>query len=387
MSGDVSTLGANPERARLRNRRLVLGRVHASGAAGRAEIARATGLSVQAVSNIVSELQAGGLIEARGPLEGRRGLPAEQYALRAQGAYALGIELRPDAVIAVLLDLAGEVRHASRLALAAADPAAVLARAPDLRDRALATAGADPARLLGAGIVMPGPFGRTGIVGAGSDLPLWRDLDAAAAFEAALDRPVRIANDANAAAMAERVRGAARALTDYAYLYFGAGIGLALVSGGRLVAGARGNAGEIGHVPVLTRGTHGPSPARLEDVVSRLAAVRHLEAAGRAAPDIAALAAHHAAGALDGWIAAAAPALAQAVALVENVADPQTVILGGALPRALLAALADAADLPEASVAAVPGRRLPRLTLGATGRDTAAIGAASLVLGAQLAPA
>lgn len=383
MLRDAPPLGANPGRARLLNRRLVLGRVHAAGAAGRAEIARHTGLSVQAVSNIVGELAEDGLIEARAPLAGRRGLPAIRYRLRAAGGYALGIELRPDAMIAALLDLSGAVRHARRRPMTAAEPAAALAEAAAMRDLALAEAGAEPARLLGAGIVMPGPFGRTGLAGAGSDLPAWRDLDARAAFEGALGVPVRLANDANAAAMAERVRGAARDLLDYAYLYFGAGIGLGLVAGGRLVSGARGNAGEVGHVPVFVGGRS----VRLEEVASRLAAVRHLAAAGLDAPDIEALAAHHDAGALGGWIAEAAPALAQAVGIVENLLDPQTVILGGAMPASVLSDLIARADLPAASVAATPGRRLPRLMLGATGRSTAAIGGASLVLGAHLSPA
>ena len=382
MPRDDPPLGANQERARLTNRRLVLGRVHVSGAAGRAEIARHTGLSLQAVSNIVGDLAAEGLIEPRGALTGRRGQPPVQYGLRAGGAFALGIELRPDAVIAALLDLSGQIRHARRLPVERTDPPWILNRAAALRDAALEEAGADPARLLGAGVVMPGPFGHTGIAGAGSDLPLWRDVDAGAAFEEALAVPVRIANDANAAAIAERVRGAARRLSDFAYLYFGAGIGLGLVAGGRLVSGARGNAGEIGHVPVIAGGR----AVRLEDVVSRLAAVRHLAGAGLSAPDIEALEAHHAAGALRGWIAEAAPALAQAVGIVENLVDPQTIILGGALPAPLLSDLIEATRLPSASIAATPGRRLPRLTLGATGRLTAAIGGASLVLGSHLAP-
>jgi len=70
------------------------------------------------------------------------------------------------------------------------------------------TSGQSPkARVLGAGVVMPGPFGTTGIEGSGSDLRTWEDIAPDAWFADALGLPVVVENDANAAAMAERIAG------------------------------------------------------------------------------------------------------------------------------------------------------------------------------------
>ena len=123
---------------------------------------------------------------------------------------------------------------------------------------------------------MPGPFGATGIEGSGSELLTWDDTAPDAWFSQALGLPVVVENDANAAAMAERIAGVATGLDTYAFLYFGTGLGLGFVQKGRLIAGAHGNAGEIGHIPVPAGGRTVP----LESMVSRLSVQRALHAAG-----------------------------------------------------------------------------------------------------------
>jgi len=62
--------------------------------------------------------------------------------------------------------------------------------------------------------------------------------------------PVLVDNDANAGALAEQLWGAGRAVDDFVYLALGTGVGAGLVLGGELHRGARGFAGEIGHVTV-----------------------------------------------------------------------------------------------------------------------------------------
>src|SRR6478735_1793151 len=66
--------------------------------------------------------------------------------------------------------------------------------------------------------------------------------------------PDVIENDATAAAVGERLHGAARNLKNYCLLYFGAGLGLGIMSEGRPLRGAFGNAGEIGHFVVSPKG-------------------------------------------------------------------------------------------------------------------------------------
>ncbi|MCR8723298.1 ROK family transcriptional regulator [Frigidibacter sp. ROC022] len=370
--------GSNAERSRLWNRALVLRHVRTAGASGRAEIARASGLSTQAVSNIIADLTGEGLLAEIGRRQARRGLPVAQYAVAPSGGHALGVELRPDAARAVLSDLAGRALWSGRRALAHAGPDEVAGEINTLRDEALAGSGVCPDRLLGIGVVMPGPFGHTGLAAAATELPGWEQTDPAPFLESRLGCAVVIENDANAAAVAERLSGVAQGLEHYAFLYFGAGLGLGIVSDAGLLRGAFGNAGEIGHVRIDGR--------RLEEVASRVSLARRLSAAGHAAGTVEEIEAALDAPETGQWLDEAAAALGQAVVLLENLLDPQVVILGGALPDALIDGLISRIVLSPASLAARPDRTLPRLMRGAAGRMTATHGAAALVLDRLFTP-
>ena len=167
-------------------------------------------------------------------------------------------------------------------------------------------------------------------------------------------------------------------LSSYAFLYFGAGLGLGVVS-------------EAASCAVLSAmrarsGTSRYGAGRLEDVASRHALSRRLAAEGLpggTVEEIDALADHPA---LALWLDEAAPALAGAVLMLENLLDPQTVIVGGALPDRLIDALVSRIALSPLSVANRPDRSLPRLQRGASGRMTATLGAATLVLDQAFTP-
>lgn len=383
---DAQTIrGSNAERSRAYNRSLVLGHIRASGASGRAEIARASGLTTQAVSNIIGELVADGWLMEAGRRSEGRGLPAVQYAIHPGAGTAFGLEVRPAAVLAALIGLDGQTLFTKRVAIDRADPETLKTLAPKLQSEALTSGGAAKAgRLIGAGVVMPGPFGVTGLGGAASDLPGWADEDPNTLFSKWLDQPVMVENDANAAAMMERVLGVGQGVSSYAYIYFGTGLGLGLISGGAIQRGAMGNAGEIGHIPVPQ--ASGLQP--LEQAVSRMAIRSHMDGAGEKADLIEELEGlleqQHPA--LLNWLDQAGPALAHALHIIENLLDPETIILGGAMPEALLDALLDRVTLSDRSIANRPDRALPRLMRGACGRMTATRGAAALVINQALTP-
>ncbi len=376
--------GANAGRSRSHNRQVVLDFVRTAGQIGRAEIAKFSGLSTQAVSNIIADLQTDGLLLERGRLSSGRGLPAVQYALNPKGGYAFGFEVRPDALFVALLGLDGQCVFSRRMGLENTSPDHVRERIRVLQQTALDQSGIPANRTLGAGVVMPGPFGATGLSNRGSELQDWQDIDAKALFEDALGLSVHLENDANAAAMSEHFTGVAQRLKAYAYLYFGTGLGLGLVSNGRLMRGAFGNAGEIGHV--MVQGNQGP--IMLENAVSRLSAQTHLRDAGihaASSEDLEALHAQSCPQLID-WIRATAVPLGNAVAIIENLFDPEVVILGGAMPEPILDQMIAVAALPERSVANRANRLQPRLIRGGSGRMTATLGAATLVISHTFTP-
>ena len=377
-------VGANALRSRSHNRQMVLGHIRQSGQMGRAEIARMSGLSTQAVSNIISDLQDDGWLMECGRRSVGRGQPPIQYRVNPEGGYALGIEVRPDAVFAALLDLDGRTVFSERATLASSDPRSFRTQVLKLRDAALVDPQVAQDKLLGAGVVLPGPFGTGASPRTDSELQNWQAIDPRNWFSEVLGLPVEVENDANAAAIAEGVTGVAFGLHSYAFLYFGAGLGLGLISDGRRLSGGHGNAGEIGRIPVETD----QGRQALEQVVSRVSAQRHLAAEGLQVTGIEDIAAIYAAGnpALMNWLDRAAAPLSQAVAMIENLFDPQTIIFGGAMPDAVLDHLIGKVAFHPDSVSDRPDRAYPRLMRGGSGRMTATLGGAALVLKQAFTP-
>lgn len=364
--------------------------ISANAPAGRAEIARASGLSTQAVSNIIADLEQDGFLASQGRRKAARGQPPVQYGINPDGAAALGFELRPDALFTTLVDLGGAVRHSARMPLPNSGPTEASVAITKAAREAIAQSGLPRARILGAGVVMPGPFGIELDRGSKAELHGWQDTNPAKLLSRALDMPVMVENDATAGAIAERMRGVGAGLDTFCFVYFGTGLGLGLMARGQVLRGAFGNAGEIGHIVVMPGGRacecgqHGC----LEAYTSRLALRHTLEKAGIVAQTGAEIDALHSAGhpAIAEWLDQAAMPLSRAIAMLENLLDPQAVILGGAMPDALLDDLIARIELPTASVSNRPDRSRPRVLRGVSGRMTAALGAASLVIHDTITP-
>ena len=377
-------VGANAERSRSHNRQMVLGRVRAAGEVGRAEIAKISGLSTQAVSNIIADLLEDGLIVESGRRTAGRGLPAVQYRLNPKGGYAAGVEIRADAVFAALLDLCGNTLASERSSLKALDRTTVTQTVVNTQKKLLKNTNASPDRLLGAGIVMPGPFGSTGLRGSRSDGPLWDDIAPDEWFSETLGLPVAVENDANAAAIAERISGVAQGLDTYAFIYFGNGLGLGAVHKGQIISGAFGNAGEIGHIPVPSKG----KTILLEDAVSRFSVQRALaeENIDVERVDALDLLYRDTHPSLTSWLDTAIEPLSAAITIVENLLDPQAIILGGAMPDSILDHFVESLRPSDHSVSNRSDRSGPRLLRGASGRMTATLGAAALIINQAFTP-
>ncbi|WP_159593620.1 ROK family transcriptional regulator [Chelativorans xinjiangense] len=378
-------IGSNPERNRAHNRRVVLEVIRTNGHLGRAEIARHAHLTPQAVANIVQELTEEGLLIELGRLRSGRGQPPIQFAVNPDGPLTAGVEVAADHIVAVLLDLSGGLKAQSISPLEHTDPGHVPGRIAREIESLRGTLGRATQRLLGIGVVMPGPFEIEGMSSVGpATLPGWTGVDPLPLIAQATGEQVSFDNDATAAAVGERLYGAGRQITNFCFLYFGVGLGLGVIQDGRPLRGAFGNAGEIGHIGIAPRnrqGTYGPDGA-LERFASVFALRERLAAAGHEAATIGALQALYDARnpVVIGWIAEAADYLAPTVAMLENIFDPETIIFGGGLPDAVLDAVIEALEPLPVSVATRSARALPRVIRGQTGQLTAALGAAALPL-------
>jgi glucokinase len=158
-------------------------------------------------------------------------------------------------------------------------------------------------------------------------------LDWAAALDSA--RPIPLLNDAHAALLAECWAGAARNRRHVVMLTLGTGVGGAVMADGRLLRGARGRAGHLGHMSVTddpTRGIVG-TPGTIEDAIGEQTVTHRT---GGRATSTAALAEAAARG--EAWAVAAwemsVRTLSRTVASCINAFDPEVVVIGGGIAAA-----------------------------------------------------
>ena len=236
---------------RHRNRERVMALLRTQGQISQADIARSTGLSRTTVSTVIGELKQLGLVSyvgAKGS-QPRGGRPAVQLVLENPEQVVVGIDFGHSHVAVALADLGhnvlGEVRgdlDVNNRAGEALDTAALMFG--ELRHKL----GVDLKNVVGAGIGIPGPVDRaSGKAGSATILPGWIGLRIASEMKERLGVPVEIENDANLGALAELTWGAGKDCSNFAYVKAATGIGAGIVIDGRLLRGATGTAGEIGH--------------------------------------------------------------------------------------------------------------------------------------------
>ena len=234
-----------------RNRERVVGVLRERGRISQADIARVTGLSRTTVHTLVSELKDSGMVhevEATVP-DVRGGRPAIQLVLRGSSLAVVGIDFGHSHVGVAVADIAhnvlaerGSDLNVNHHAREAFDTATRMV------GEVLTEAGVERKSVIGAGIGIPGPVDRArGTAGSASILPGWTGLRIGSEMRDRLALPVEIENDANLGALAELTWGAGRECTNFAYIKVATGIGAGLVIDGRLLRGASGTAGEIGH--------------------------------------------------------------------------------------------------------------------------------------------
>jgi glucokinase len=311
---------------------------------------------------------------------------------------------------AVGIDVGGTKIAAARITTEGAIEATTVTPTPARdQDEALAAIEAATSAVIDDDVVAIG-VGMAGLIDVRSGVLLsapnleWRNLSVSEALGARFGLPVTVDNDATAAAWAESRVGASRGYDDSLFVGVGTGIGGGIVAGGRLLRGAHGLAGEIGHIIVEPDGpTCGCGNRGCWEQVASGAAIAR--AGGRAVTDepgsaIARLATgdpRRATGELvteaarDGdpaalvILTAVARRLGEGIAGLVNVLDPEVVVLGGGVGESGDLLLGPLREAYQASVEGVDVRPEVAIVPAQLGNEAGAIGAAFLAL--EAAPA
>ena len=251
----------------------------------------------------------------------------------------IGIDLGGTKIEAAALDRAGEVLARRRVQTPSNDYPATIAAIRHLVD----TVEVELGSRCSVGLAMPGAISpATGLVkNANSTCLVGHRFDRD--LEAALGRPVRVANDADCFALSEAVDGAAAGARSVFGAILGTGVGGGVVIAGKLVAGANAIAGEWGHNPLpWPEDGERPGPrcycgksGCIESFLSgpSLAADHRRVTGTRLNAEAIAQAAAAGEEAAQATLARYVDRLARGLATVINVIDPEYVVLGGGLSR------------------------------------------------------
>ncbi|TIP82313.1 MAG: ROK family transcriptional regulator [Mesorhizobium sp.] len=360
--------GTNQEFGRPYNRRIVLESIRLHGPIARGDIARRVGLTVQTVSTIVRELEEHGYVLSMREEPRGRGLPPATLRINPEGGYAVGIHVTPLGIHAALINLSGDVIESAyrEAPNATPDHAFDLIGAMVLELTGLRPGG----RVLGIGMALPGPFGVETMSFIGpTTMTGWKDVALRERLEASTGLPAFFETDMAAAAMGERLYGLGTGYSEYYYLYFGVGLGGVMVHDGSALRGAWGNAGEIGHIPVVPGGE--PCPCGNRGCLERYLSLEALRRRNVSDAE---------------WVSEVGPIFRNAITIIENLFDPETIILGGLASTDLLERLAGSvANLPN-SISARKDRTAPRVTVARGGQHAVLRGAAALAVSGVLSP-
>ncbi|CAL9453372.1 hypothetical protein SUDANB58_02498 [Streptomyces sp. enrichment culture] len=326
----------------------------------RAEIATATGISKPTVSDSVQRLERAGLVVDTGERTTGRGRIGSYYALAPHLGTALVASITPCGVTAEAVDARGRTRGRIRTALEAdagqeAAGRALTAAAEDLKGRTggplrlAVVSAADPVdRASGRLVQLPdAPF----LVGA---------LDPPAVLADTVTGPVLVDNDVNWAARAEYENGCAQGVDDFVYLHLGEGLGCAVMSDGTVRRGHRGLVGEIAHL--CTAGPDGRAMAFTE--VFAALGLRRPASTAVDVPRLLEILETPGAGA-DRIRTALARAVGGVLSAAVSLADPRTVVVGGAWgshPRMIAAIEEHFRRTPRPVPVAAAVLTLPELT-------------------------
>nr|WP_296439858.1 ROK family glucokinase [uncultured Acetatifactor sp.] len=245
----------------------------------------------------------------------------------------------------------------------------------------------------GIGIGVPGPVDRNGLlVGRAVNLG-WDSLDIPKALQAYIKVPVKAANDANIAAFGELWQGGGRGYENMVAVTLGTGVGGGIIVDGRLLAGATGAGGEIGHLHLQdgeAESCNCRNKGCLEQYASATGIVRL--AKRRLAEDekpstlrqgeITAKAVFDAVKAGDGVAIEIAERfgdyLGKGLAIVSAVVNPEVFVIGGGVSKAgeILLTFVE----PCFQKYAFPQCRGAKFVLARLGNDAGIYGAAALVL-------
>lgn len=384
------------------NRSRALWQVFLSGPMTRQEIGVLAGLSPATVSNLVADLVSEGIIAEVGLEDSNGGRPRGLLQVNPEYGYVIGVDVGETEFLVELFDLGlgMRARHLSATDMAVLDPTDAVTHVAEgirsvIAQAAIAQAGVQERAILGVGVAVPGLVEHTEHAIVYGQSVGWDAVPVESMLRDMIDLPVLVDNGAKTLGQAEKWFGAARGTDNAIIVLLGMGLGTCIISDGEVYRGATSSAGEWGHTSVVVGGRRCRCGANgcLEAYVGAAAiAARYAELSGasRAASPASLeaavaeiIASSQSNPAAEQVLDEVVTYLGAGIANLVNLFNPERVVVGGWLGRALSDAL-----LPAITEAArTCALRLPfsgvQIVKAELGQDAVALGGATLPI-AQL---
>ncbi len=384
--------GPSQEEIRRQNLGALLRQVHVHGALSRAELTAALGLNRSTIGALTSDLVAAGLVREELPSgHGRAGRPSLVVRPESTKVFVYAFAIGVDRLTAARVGLGGVIldRRETIRARGELTPSQVIEPLAAFVSQ-MQRATPKDAVCLAAGAAVSGMVRRAdGMVRLGPHIG-WVDepLGIALRDVVATDVAISIGNQADMAALAEHIRGAAADSDNVVYVHGDVGIGGGIIAGGRPVVGHGGYGGEVGHIVVNPNGRPCSCGSRgcWETEIGEHALLRAADRAGTGREGILAVvdAAQRGDAAAQSAVREVGEWLGFGIANLVNIFNPDTVLFGGTLRDVYLAAAAQVRSRVNRN--ALPAcREHLRLRTPELGDDAPLIGAAELAFQGVLA--
>jgi predicted NBD/HSP70 family sugar kinase len=354
------------------NERMILEIVRRTPNIMRSAVAPCTNLTQPSVHRIIDALLEAQWLTLGDPVIHGRGKPSPSLKLNAGARYAIGVSVNTDSIAFGICDFSCRIVHEEMLDMPPTHRRDTLFALKERVRAVLSVRGIAHEKIAGMGFSMAGFFvGPERRFNSPEPLRDWSLVDLRRELETMFDLAIWTENNGTTGAIGESAVGAGRDYATFGYLSFNYGFGGGIVLDGKPFFGAFGNAGELSRVYTPQEGASRPA---LGELLKRLATggimianIRELrERFDPSWPPVAE------------WVKEVSPALNRTIDMLRAVIDPEAIVFGGELPRAL----------GELLLAVPPSPSFPRYGLDAPlpHRMLSAIEADPAILGAALIP-
>lgn len=215
----------------------------------RRDLALLTGQARTTVAQRLGVLMEAGLVRPTDEAAATGGRPSAAFEFSHDSRLVLAVDLGANHATYGIADLNGDVLASRTDAVRIDDgPQAVMSLVFERLDQLLADPRAAGREVLAAGVGLPGPVDQhTGRPTSPPIMPGWDGYDLRSVLSRRYGCPVFVDNDANVLAIGERAVSWPH-VDDLMFVKVATGIGAGVISGGRLLHGAQGAAGDLGHV-------------------------------------------------------------------------------------------------------------------------------------------